>query len=91
MIKSFRDKDTEAIFNGEPVLKFQGIATVARRKLRSIHQARTLRDLSLPGNRLEALKGDRRGQYSIRINDQYRVCFMWDKGDAQEVEIIDHH
>lgn len=91
MIKSFRDKDTEAIFNGEPVLKFQSIATVARRKLRSIHQARTLRDLSLPGNRLEALKGDRSGRHSIRINDQFRVCFVWGKGDAQEVEIVDYH
>ncbi len=91
MIKSFRDKDTEAIFNGEPVLKFQSIARVARRKLRSIHQARSLRDLSLPGNRLEALKADRSGQHSIRINDQYRVCFVWDKGDAREVEIVDYH
>jgi proteic killer suppression protein len=91
MIKSFRNKDTEAIFNGEPVLKFQNIAGVARRKLRSIHQARTLRDLSLPGNRLEALKADRSGQHSVRINDQYRVCSVWDKGDAREVEIVDYH
>jgi proteic killer suppression protein len=91
MIRSFRDKDTEAIFNGEPVLKFQNIARVARRKLRSIHKARTLRDLSLPGNRLEALKADRSGQHSVRINDQYRVCFVWDKGDAREVEIVDYH
>jgi len=91
MIKSFRDKDTEAIFNGEPVLKFQSIARVARRKLRSIHQARSLRDLSLPGNRLEALKADRSGQHSIRINDLYRVCFVWNKGDAREVEIVDYH
>jgi toxin HigB-1 len=79
------------MFNGEPVLKFQSIATVARRKLRSIHQARTLRDLSLPGNRLEALKGDRRGQHSIRINDQYRAAWCWDKSDAQEMEIVDYH
>ena len=91
MIKSFRDRDTEAIFKGEPVLKFQSFATVARRKLRSIHQARTLRDLSLPGNRLEVLKGDRSGQHSIRINDQFRVCFVWDKGDAQQVEIVNYH
>lgn len=79
MIKSFRDKDAEAIFNGEPVPKFQNIAMIARRKLRSIHQARTLRDLSLPGNRLEALKGDRSRQHSIRINDQYRVCLCGTK------------
>ncbi len=92
MIKTFRNKETEAIFNGEPMLKFQSIANVARRKLRSIHQARTLGDLSaLPGNRLEALKGDRAGQYSVRINDQYRVCFVWDKGDARDVEIVDYH
>ena len=92
MIKSFRDKETEAIFNGEPVLKFKNIANVARRKLRSIHQARTLRDLSLlPGNRLEALKHDRIGQHSVRINEQYRVCFVWDKGHASDVEIADYH
>jgi proteic killer suppression protein len=92
MIKSFRDKETEAIFKGEPVLKFQNIANVARRKLRSIHQARTLRDLSqLPGNQLEALKHDRIGQHSVRINDQYRVCFVWEKGDARDVEIVDYH
>jgi proteic killer suppression protein len=91
MIKSFRTKETRAIFDGEPVLKFQNIAGVARRKLRSIHQARTLQDLSLPGNRLEVLKGDRVGQHSIRINDRYRVCFVWDNGDAFEVEIVDYH
>ncbi len=91
MIKSFGTKETRAIFDGEPVLKFQNIAGVARRKLRSIHQARTLQDLSLPGNRLEVLKGDRVGQHSIRINDQYRVCFVWDNGDALEVEIVDYH
>jgi proteic killer suppression protein len=91
MIRSFRDKETQSIFNGMPVLKFQSIATVARRKLRSIHRARTLRDLSLPGNRLEALKGDRVGQFSVRINDQFRVCFLWDNGDTRNVEIVDYH
>ncbi len=91
MIKSFRDKETEAIFNGKPVLRFQNIANVARRKLRSIHQARTLRDLSLPGNQLEGLKGDRIGQHRVRINDQYRVCVVWDSGDAHDVEIVDYH
>lgn len=90
MIRSFRDKETEAIFNGQPVRKFQNIAMVARRKLRSLHQARSLRDLSLPGNRLESLKCDRLGQHSIRINDQYRVCFVWDRGDARDVEIVDY-
>ena len=91
MIKTFARKETQAIFDGEPVFKFQNIAGVARRKLRSIHRARTLRDLSLPGNRLEALKGDRVGQHSVRINDQYRVCFVWDNGDACDVEIVDYH
>jgi toxin HigB-1 len=91
MIRSFCDAETQAIFDGTPVHKFQNIASVARRKLRSIHQARTLRDLSLPGNRLEALKGDRLGQHSVRINDQYRVCFVWENGDACEVEIVDYH
>jgi len=91
MIKSFRHKETQAIFDGDPVSKFQHIANVARRKLRSIHQARTLNDLSLPGNRLEPLKGDRRGQHSVGINDQYRVCFVWEKGDARDVEIVDYH
>jgi proteic killer suppression protein len=91
MIKSFGTKEAQAIFDGEPVLRFQNIAGVARRKLRSIHQGRTLRDLSLPGNRIEVLKGDRVGRHSIRINDQYRVCFVWDEGDAFEVEIVDYH
>jgi len=92
VIKGFRNKETEAIFKGEPVLRFQNIANVARRKLRSIHRARTLGDLSaLPGNRLETLKGDRAGQHSVRINDQYRVCFVWEKGDARDVEIVDYH
>lgn len=88
MIRSFRDKGTEGIFKGELVPKFQNIATVARRKLRSLHQARSLRDLSLPGNRLEALKNDRMDQHSVRVNDQYRVWFVWDKGDAYEVRSL---
>jgi toxin HigB-1 len=91
VIRSFRDKGTEAIFKGELVPEFQNIATVARRKLPSLHQARSLRDLSLPGNRQEALKHDRMGQHSVRVNDQYRLCFVWDKGDAYEVEIVDYH
>ena len=92
MIRSFRDHDTEAIFNGFAVDKFQSIAKTARRKLREIHRARSLRDLAaLPGDRLEALKGDRVGQHSIRINDQYRACFVWKDGEAFLVEVTDYH
>lgn len=92
MIRSFRDGDTEAIFNGFAVERFQSFAKPARRKLREIHRATGLRDLAmLPGNRLEALKGSRAGQHSIRINDQYRACFVWRDGDAFQVEIVDYH
>ena len=92
MIRSFRDADTEKLFNDEFVRKFQAIEKVARRKLVQLDQARELRDLSaLPGNRLEALHGNRKGQHSIRINDQFRVCFVWNNGDATDVEIVDHH
>ena len=69
-----------------------GIARIALRRLRFLHRARTITDLRLPpGNRLEALKGDRTGQYSIRVNDQYRVCFRWKDGDAYDVEVVDYH
>lgn len=72
--------------------RFQSIAKTARRKLREIHRATGLRDLAmLPGNRLEAMKGDRAGQHSIRINDRYRVCFIWKDGWALQVEIADYH
>lgn len=92
MIRSFRDADTEKLFKDERVRKFQAVENVARRKLLQINQARELRDLSaLPGNRLETLEGDRKGQYSIRINDKFRVCFRWDEGDAVDVEIVDYH
>lgn len=92
MIRSFRDRDSRAIFNRERVRKFESIADVAHRKLREIHRAVKLSDLAaLPGNRLEALKGHRAGQHSIRINDQYRVCFKWDLKDAFDVEIVDYH
>ncbi|MGC2275860.1 MAG: type II toxin-antitoxin system RelE/ParE family toxin [Candidatus Binatus sp.] len=92
MIQSFRDRETRAIFNRVRVAKFESIADVAHRKLREIHRAAKLTDLAaLPGNRLEALKGDRAGQHSIRINDQYRVCFKWDLKDAYDVEIVDYH
>lgn len=90
MIRSFRDQTTKAAFDGRA-----GTAAplkVARRKLRMVHAARDIRDLRVPpGNRLERLSGDREGQYSIRINDQYRVCFEWRDGDAYDVEIVDYH
>ena len=92
MIRSFRDSETERLFNDMFSKRFQVVEKTARRKLYQIHQARSLKDLSaLPGNRLEALSGDRDGQYSIRINDQFRVCFRWSTGDAFEVEIADYH
>jgi proteic killer suppression protein len=92
VIRSFRDTDVEALFNDVSVRRFKDIERVARRKLLYLHRARTLDDLKAPpGNRLEALKGDRRGQHSIRINDQWRVCFRWHSGDAHDVEIVDYH
>ena len=92
MIRSFRDSDTEALFAGYFNRRLQQVARVAQRKLQQLHAARELRDLAaFPGNRLEALAGDRRGQHSIRINDQYRICFVWKDGDAEEVEILDYH
>ena len=92
VIKSFRSKDAERLHAGEPLRRFAAIERVARRKLRILDAAAELRDLAAPpGNRLEALKGDRQGQRSIRINDQWRVCFVWREGDAYEVEIVDYH
>ena len=92
MIRSFRSRDTEALFNDLGVPRFRSIERVARRKLLYLHRARRLEDLRVPpGNRLEGLKGDRKGQYSIRINDQWRICFAWKDGDAYDVEIIDYH
>jgi len=92
MIRSFRCRDTEALFNDVAVRQFRAIERVARRKLLYLHQARRLDDLRAPpGNRLEALKGGRAGQYSIRVNDRWRVCFGWNRGDAFDVEIIDYH
>jgi proteic killer suppression protein len=92
MIRSFRDSRTELLFNDEDVPRFRAIERVARRKLLYLHQARRLEDLRVPpGNRLEALKGDRQGQHSIRINDQWRICFRWKDGDAFDVEIVDYH
>lgn len=91
MIRSFRCSETEKIFNGIRSKKFQAFAKVALRKLFHLHQARTLEDLRLPGNSLEALKGDRAGQHAVRINDRYRLCFVWQQPDAYEVEIVDYH
>jgi toxin HigB-1 len=92
VIKTFKCVDTEALSKGRPVKRFANIAAVARRKLRQLEIAGRLDDLRVPpGNRLEALKGDRAGQYSIRVNDQFRVCFRWTAGGAEDVEIVDYH
>jgi proteic killer suppression protein len=92
MIKSFKCRDTERLFNDNTVKRFQAIERIARRKLLMMHRAKELSDLRIPpGNRLEALKGDRSGQFSIRINDQWRICFGWESGDAFDVEITDYH
>ena len=92
MIKSYRSTDTEALFNDQPIARFRAIERPARRKLLYLNQARTLQDLRVPpGNRLEALKGDRKGQHSIRVNDQWRICFRWQEGHAYDVEIVDYH
>lgn len=92
MIVSFACAETEVLARGERVRRFANIATVARRKLRQIEISARLDDLRVPpGNRLEALKGDRAGQYSIRINDQWRVCFRWTAAGAEDVEIVDYH
>lgn len=92
MIKSFADKDTEALFNGHRVRRLKAILGSARRKLELLAAAATLTFLrASPGNRLEALSGKRKGQYSIRVNVQWRVCFVWRKGDAYGVEIVDYH
>ena len=92
MIGSFRCRDTEALFQDQTVLRFRAIERVGRRKLLYLHAARRLEDLRVPpGNRLEALKGERIGQYSIRINDKWRICFVWRDGEAHDVEIVDYH
>ncbi|RJP55713.1 MAG: excinuclease ABC subunit A [Deltaproteobacteria bacterium] len=92
MIRSFKCEYTEALSKGQSIKKFVNIAKVARRKLRQLEIANRLEDLRVPpGNHLEALKGDRSGQYSIRINDQWRVCFRWSDGFAEDVEIVDYH
>lgn len=93
MIRSFRDNQTGLIWRGEYAKRLPTeIQTVARRKLRMLNNARILTDLRVPpANRLEALKGKRKGWHSIRINDQWRLCFKWKDGDAFEVEIVDYH
>ena len=92
MIKSFRSAETQRLFADQPSKKFRAIQQQARRKLEMIHAAAKLDDLrNPPGNRLERLKGDRAGQFSIRINDQFRICFRWVQNAAEEVEIVDYH
>jgi proteic killer suppression protein len=92
VIRSFSDRDTALLFGDQLVPRFRMIERQARRKLLYLHRARTLQDLAVPpGNRLEALRGDRKGQHSIRINDQWRICFRWQNGDAHDVEIVDYH
>ncbi|MGB5406734.1 MAG: type II toxin-antitoxin system RelE/ParE family toxin [Thiogranum sp.] len=92
MIRNFRDRETQGIWEGHPRRLPGNIQTVARRKLRMLNNARTLDDLRIPpANRLEALKGKRKGQHSIRINDQWRICFVWSNGEASNVEIVDYH
>ena len=92
MIASYADKDTERVALGIRVKKFEAIARLAQKKLAIIRAATTYEDLNTPpGNRLEALSGDRKGQYSIRINDQYRLCFVWKEEHAYNVEIVDYH
>ena len=93
MISSFKDRETERVWHGEFSRRLpREIQEVARRKLRMLNNARTVMDLRVPpANRLEALKGERAGQYSIRINDQWRICFRFSKGQASDVEIVDYH
>jgi toxin HigB-1 len=92
MILSFRSADTEALANGQRVKRFVNIEAAARRQLRQLQIARQLQDLRVPpGNRLEALRGERAGQHSIRVNDQFRICFRWTTGGACDVEIVDYH
>ena len=92
MIKTFQNKDTEALFDDRLARRFKAFERPARRKLYYLHGAKTLQDLlTPPGNRLEGLSGNREGQYSIRINDQWRICFKWIDGNAYDVEIVDYH
>lgn len=92
MIRSYRCTETASLASGNRVKQFEGCAVAARRKLRQLEVAGRLDDLRVPpGNRLQSLRGDRQGQYSIRINDQWRICFRWASGGAENVEIVDYH
>ena len=92
MIHSFACTDTEALFQSRAVSKFKNIERVARRKLLQIQAASVLNSLRIPpGNKLEALKGDRAGQHSVRVNAQWRICFVWQNDGAHQVEIVDYH
>jgi len=92
MIKTLHCRDTQALFEGKCPRKFKAFANVAERKLQMLDDAYSLEDLRVPpGNRLEALRGDRKGQWSIRINDQWRVCFRFEEGNALDAEIVDYH
>jgi len=91
MIRTFACLDTEALFQSKAVARFKNVERVARRKLLQLHAATELASLRVPpGNQLEALKGDRKGQHSIRVNDQWRVCFLWREDGAHQVEIVDY-
>jgi toxin HigB-1 len=92
VIASFRSEETQQLHERQSSRRFQPFERIALRKLRMLHAAKALQDLaSPPGNRLEALRGDRVGQHSIRINDQWRICFVWKDGNAYDVEIVDYH
>ena len=91
LIRSFRSSDTEKLFKGERVARFRNIERVALRRLFQLHSAKTLSDLRGVGNSLEILAKDRSGQHAIRINQQYRICFIWKHGDVYQVEITDYH
>lgn len=92
MIGSFKDKETEKVFHDTFSKKFKSIERIAQRKLAMLNAAEILDDLAaIPGNHLEALKGDRKGQHSIRVNDQYRLCFLWTESGPTDVEIVDYH
>jgi proteic killer suppression protein len=92
VIRSFRSSETQKLFADEQSKKFRAIERIARRKLEMIHAAERFDDLrNPPGNRLEKLRGDRLGQFSIRINDQFRICFRWVDNAAEDVEIVDYH
>ena len=91
-IRSFKCDETEALFAGRRIRRFVNIESVAMRKLAILNRAERLDDLRVPpGNRLEALKGDRSGQFSIRINDQFRICFVWETEGPTDIEIVDYH